>query len=209
MKAWFGLLAIAGLGFGVGFFAGERYGRKKERDIQQMEAEASQVAKEDPFYEQAKAAVRAYAGNDIPKDDDQAKQLEEMNEYLAQFESPDDEGEDQTPDEKPKKNPLHHDDDIVIVSEDVWENNTEYEPIELKYFDVDEVVTDEFNERVEDPEDSIGLKVLEYFKDYTDIHEQYVQNSWTMEIFHISRVRDSYACAVLGMDEDFEFYKNE
>lgn len=214
MKAWFGLFALAGVGFGVGFFAGERYGRKKEQDkvydmvLQQTTTEyKNDIPK--PIEKEANDALNTYANTDIPKEDDQERQLEEMNAYLAQFESPDDEEEDQIPDEKPKKQPINHDNDIVLVSEDVWETNTEYDPIELKYFDVDGVVTDEFNEQIDEAEDSIGVKTLEYFENYPDCHELYVQNNWTMEIFHISRVRDSYASAVLGMDEDFEFYRNE
>ena len=40
MKGWLGGLIVAGIGFGVGFFAGERFGRKeKEKDIQSVAVE--------------------------------------------------------------------------------------------------------------------------------------------------------------------------
>ena len=218
MKAWLGLAAIGGIGFGIGFFAGERFGRKKQADEQRLEREEQEHAAPPPVSPEPKEPASDISNCLPPKeynpnvdDIDLDAQAKEMNEYFAQFESPN-ENDDYDPDledvaEKELDKPKKDKDYIRIVNEDFWNNNTIYDPNELRYFEEDEVVADESDERVEDPEDSIGHQVLEYFNDFTDLDVQYVLNTWTMEVFKITRVHDAYARAILGLDEDFEFYK--
>ena len=211
MKAWFGFAAIAGIGFGIGFFAGERYGRKNEKK-QQMDQlrveEETRKIEEKKQEEQDRRTVVHAANEYYPQgleDIDLDSMTQEADAYLAQFESPE---EDKEEEEKPA--PAHPEEKYIqIVNEDVWDQNVDYAPVELRYFDQDEVVVDESDERVEEPEDSIGNQVLGYFQQFDDLEEQFVLNNWTMEIFRISRVRDAYARAILGLDEDFEFYNSE
>lgn len=211
MKAWFGFAAIAGIGFGIGFFAGERYGRKNEKK-QQMDQlrveEETRKIEEKKQEEQDRRTVVHAANEYYPQgleDIDLDSMTQEADAYLAQFESPE---EDKEEEEKPA--PAHPEEKYIqIVNEDVWDQNVDYAPVELRYFDQDEVVADESDERVEEPEDSIGNQVLGYFQQFDDLEEQFVLNNWTMEIFRISRVRDAYARAILGLDEDFEFYNSE
>lgn len=211
MKAWFGFAAIAGIGFGIGFFAGERYGRKNEKK-QQMDQlrveEETRKIEEKKQEEQDRRTVVHAANEYYPQgleDIDLDSMTQEADAYLAQFESPE---EDKEEEEKPV--PAHPEEKYIqIVNEEVWDQNVDYAPVELRYFDQDEVVVDESDERVEEPEDSIGNQVLGYFQQFDDLEEQFVLNNWTMEIFRISRVRDAYARAILGLDEDFEFYNSE
>lgn len=211
MKAWFGFAAIAGIGFGIGFFAGERYGRKNEKKQQmdQLRVEEETRKIEEKKQEEQDRRTIVHAANEYYpqglEDIDLDSMTQEADAYLAQFESPE---EDKEEEEKPA--PAHPEEKYIqIVNEDVWDQNVDYAPVELRYFDQDEVVVDESDERVEEPEDSIGNQVLGYFQQFDDLEEQFVLNNWTMEIFRISRVRDAYARAILGLDEDFEFYNSE
>lgn len=211
MKAWFGFAAIAGIGFGIGFFAGERYGRKNEKKQQmdQLRVEEETRKIEEKKQEEQDRRTVVHASNEYYpqglEDIDLDSMTKEADAYLAQFESPE---EDKEEEEKPA--PANPEEKYIqIVNEDVWDQNVDYAPVELRYFDQDEVVVDESDERVEEPEDSIGNQVLGYFQQFDDLEEQFVLNNWTMEIFRISRVRDAYARAILGLDEDFEFYNSE
>jgi hypothetical protein len=205
MKAWFGFAAIAGIGFGIGFFAGERFGRKNERarreafDLE-MKKESSEVSCDNDTYSQL---LKEYN----PDKDDPEKTIREMDAYLAQFESPTEEDYGENKSDSPKDIPVSASPQeyIQLVDENVWEDNVDYSPNELRYFDEDEVFVDESDERVEEAEDSIGNDVARIFRDHPEIDEQFVINHWTTEIFRITRIRDSYARAILGMD-DFEFY---
>lgn len=208
MKAWFGFAAIAGIGFGIGFFAGERYGRKNEKKQQmdQLRVEEETRKIEEKKQEEQDRRTVVHASNEYYpqglEDIDLDSMTQEADAYLAQFESPE---EDKEEEEKPA--PAHPEEKYIqIVNEDVWDQNVDYAPVELRYFDEDEVVVDESDERVEEPEDSIGNQVLGYFQQFDDLEEQFVLNNWTMEIFRISRVHDAYARVILGLDEDFEFY---
>lgn len=240
IKAWMGFAAIAGIGFGVGFFAGARFGRKKEAERQSVPVDDADIparldtttVKLDSIQksldipaatvvvDRIEPSLDTVYSRIIPgeyvsnvEDVDLDAQAKEMNEYFAQFESP---GEEETEEsaledvaERELEKSPEGDTYIQIVSEDVWDSNTEYNPVSLRYFDEDEVVADESDDRVEDPEDHIGHQVLGYFADFDDLETQYVINTWTMEIYEITRVRDAYARAILGLDEDFEFYRTE
>ena len=211
MKAWFGFAAIAGIGFGIGFFAGERYGRKNERkrreafdeETSKMKAVDKKETTENHAYFEA-AVNDKFVHTYNPDEIDVDAQAKEMDEYMARFESPEEEEEEESKKPEVSSPPSDY---IHIVNEDVWDENTEYDPNELRYFDEDEVVVDESDERVEDPEDRIGYTVLPIFHERPEIDEQFVINDWTMEIFRIIRVRNSYAKAILGLDDDFEMYE--
>lgn len=197
MKAWIGLATIFGAGLGVGFLAGARYGQKKEIDrqndiLKEQQTKAPEEKKTDEVFEKAKEAVKEYAEEDFDMD----KTAKEMDEYLEQTAFP---GQDDEPEEDGKY--------IRIVGEAMWDENTEYAPSELRYFREDEQFADENDERLEDPEESIGKEAIRQLKEYDNIQELYVLNEWTMEIFRISVEEDSYARAILGAEDDFEFYR--
>lgn len=197
MKAWIGLATIFGAGLGVGFLAGTRYGQKKEIDrqndiLKERQKKTPEEKKADEVFEQAKDAVKEYAEEDFDMD----KTAKEMAEYLEQTAFP---GQDDEPEEDGKY--------IRIVGEAMWDENTEYAPSELRYFREDEQFADENDERLEDPEESIGKEAIRQLKEYDNLQELYVLNEWTMEIFRITVEEDSYARAILGAEDDFEFYR--
>lgn len=196
MKAWVGFVTIFGAGLGVGFFAGTRYGQKKEIDrqndiLKEQQAAKQEEKKTDEIYEKAKEAVKEYTDKDFDMD----KAAKEMDDCLNPQDFP---GWDDEPEEDDKY--------IRIAGEVDWDENTEYSPNELRYFKEDEQFADENDERVEDPEESIGKEAIRQLREYDNLQELYVVNEWTMEIFRITVEHDSYARAILGENEDFEFY---
>lgn len=208
-KVWVGFGTIFGLGLGVGFFAGERYVRKKEADMaklaQEEESLKQTMAEGTKIVEEAKEALTEYE-SDVDLD----RETEKMNEYLSQFESPEEEDEEEKTEEPEAKTPQHQD-DIIVVSKDVWDQNVDYDPIEISYYDMDHVFSNDMDERIEDSEDSIGQEAVDILDkyDFNEVNELYVQNNWTMELYRITRVHASYAEAILGIDDDFEFYHAE
>ena len=210
MKSWLWIIPIFGTGIGVGFLVGERYGRQREIDKQEeirneeQKRKAEEAKKEEegphPIRDEvvkAQEAVKEYAPDE---DFDLEKQAKEMEEYLSSEPFP---GEDDDPPEQ-KTKPF--DPDIKIVGEQQWEENTEYEMNDLRYFEEDGVFVDESDDRVADPEDHIGQEAVNQFENYPTLDILYVTNDWTNEIYRITRVHDSYGRAILGMDEDFEYY---
>ena len=89
---------------------------------------------------------------------------------------------------------------------DVYDAETEFAPHEWSYYEQDHILCDEDNERIENPEDYVGTMIEDIFYDYPDKEVLYVRNSWLGEKFQITRLNDSYARAVEGMDADFEVY---
>ena len=196
MKAWVGFATIFGAGLGVGFFAGTRYGQKKEIDkqndiLKEQQAAKQEEKKTDKVVEEAKEAIKEYTDKDFDMD----KAAKEMDDCLNTQDFP---GRDDEPEEDDKY--------IRIAGEADWDENTEYSPNELRYFKEDEQFADENDERVEDPEESIGKEAIRQLREYDNLQELYVVNEWTMEIFRITVEHDSYARAILGENDDFEFY---
>ena len=202
MKAWVWIIPIFGTGIGVGFLMGERYGRKQEIE-RQTEVEQKKKAEKPPepdipneTKEKAEEAVKEYAPSE---DFDLDEQARKMDEYLNGSPFP---GQDDEPSETVKPfNP-----DIKIVGETDWEENVEYEMNDLRFFEEDQVFVDESDERVEDPEDHIGQEAVNQLENIPELDILYVVNEWTMEIYRITRVHESYGRSILGMGDDFESY---
>jgi len=209
MKAWIGGLILSGIGFGVGFFAGERYGRKKANEAKQE----PKLVEEKPILEQTKENAEeiiqqtGYVAEDGTDDVD--SQVEEVNAYLAQFEHPD-ENDDPVEDdilEEPesKEDPSY----IELVTADDWDAEEELNRVELTYYEDDEVVCDEDEQRVDDAEDLLGHEALHSFG--TNLLNPddviYVKNHWMETIYQVTRIHNSYGRVVLGIDTDMEFYQ--
>ena len=206
MKAWLNAAILVGMGFGLGFFAGERFGMKK---APKMPVETPQPEKDEVLDSQNIAKNEGY----IPDDDeiDIDKQVEEVNAYLAEFEHPAEEDE---PEEEPvyKASRIILDDHptIGLVTGVDWENEEEFSRVSLTYYDEDEVVCDEDEQRIEDPEEILGPVALKSFGQNPMNPEDviYVRNTWTETMYEVVRIHNAYGRVVLGLDEDYEFYKS-
>jgi hypothetical protein len=209
MKAWAWFLSLFGTGAAVGFIAGMRYGQKKEIERQneiyneqqrlKAQVEEAKKKKEDETTSSAQAAIQEYAPD---VDIDFEATAKEMDEVVRGEPFPGEDDED-IAEETAKKS---YKSDIRIVGEADWDENTEYSPNEVRYFEEDEAFADENDELVEDPESHFGQEAIDQFDTYPDLDVLYVINDWTMEIYRIERVHDSYKRVILGMDDDFETY---
>ena len=209
MKKWMGMLLFTGIGVGLGFFAGERLGeRKKKKEIEtnvERNAEEQLKAVVDDYIS---AIANRIAVENGYEDDDQDVQATE--EYLAQFEHPEEEKDDEDIYEDEK----HVDDTAVqrtpdesyisLCDEEDWDNEYDFEKIELFYYEEDEIVCDEDEKRIDDPEDMIGHETLNTFGSIpTNPYDViYVRNTFTETMYQITRIHNAYGRVVLGIDDD-------
>lgn len=77
----------------------------------------------------------------------------------------------------------------VITAEEFGEFE-DYEKIELSYYELSNVLTDDMDEPVENPDRVVGLESLEHFGDYTDA--VYVRNDRLKCDYEILRVAGEY-----------------
>lgn len=210
MKAWLGLLGIGAIGFGIGFFAGERYGRAKAEESPPEPAHI-QVAKKEPVTDKDVAEYIAKKEGYV-SDEDMDDTVQRMDEYLSGFEHPeeDDDQDDMvlkeylTPPNIPgtDKNEIE-----VFLDVDRWDAETEYDCHELYYYEEDEVVSDEDDHRIEDYEELIGENTIQQMNDL-GVLVIFARNNWTESVYKITRIQNSYGRLVLGLD-DCEVYKQE
>lgn len=205
-KAWLGIFGVFGIGFGAGYFVGERR-RKKNAP--------KEVTVENPIENLGKAFANiATSANDIIQEqgyapqDDMIVAKEEMDQYLADFEHPEDEEESDDISDEPSDLINDEDESVeLFCDESRWENETEYDCYEYFWYMRDDVVCDEDENRIEDVGDVIGKVTLQTMMDW-DVDVIFARNSGRFNegLYKITRINDSYGRAVLGLSEDYEFY---
>lgn len=90
----------------------------------------------------------------------------------------------------------------IITHDEFYEGEKDYEQITLTYFDGDDVLVDEQDQPVDDPEDTIGEDHLVRFGHGSkDNNVVYVRNDRIEADFEISRSFGKYAEEVLGFIE--------
>jgi len=189
MKNWMGTLLFTVLGLGLGFFAGERVGRRKAQkeapvpqpDIQQKtEEETVQQIAEDNGY--------------IPSDE------KATDEYLGMYEHPEEEEEsDGSGDEIEDSD--HY---IFLTDQDEWDQNPNgIDQVEWFYYEEDEVVCDEDEKRIDDPEDQLGERALNTFgmNPLNPWDVIFVRNDFTETMYKVTRIHNAYGRVVLGLAE--------
>lgn len=210
MKGWLGGLIIAGIGFGVGFFAGERFGRKeKEKDIQSVIVEEAPaiVPGAPPSSKEVAKDICEKEGYISEERESVGKDLNEVNAYLSQFESPEEDSEDEGEEdaggvliEAPPE------DYISLITADEFDADETFGRVSYTYYDEDDIVCDENEVRVEDAEDLIGPEALHSFgKDPRNPDNVvYVRNTWDETLYEITCIHNSYGRVVLGIDDSYE-----
>lgn len=199
MKAWLGLISLGVTLLGVGFFAGERYGEYKvNKEIEESkmderveEASAPEVKPEDLGY--------------ISDSDEMDTHARDMDEYLAKFEHPEEDDDEEAKEDKKAAVDAQIE---IFFDEDRWDMETEYDCHELYYYVEDEVLCDEDEHRIEDPEEMIGSETLKTMID-GGFSVIFARNEWSEDLYKITRIDNAYGRVVLGLDEDYEFYKED
>lgn len=201
-KAWLGIFGVFGIGFGAGYFTGMRkmanYAAEKIDSAHEKYIENHSPISADNIIKE-----QGYA----PQDDMSAAK-EEMDQYLAGYEHPEDEEE--SDDISDELSDLINDEDESVelfCDESRWENETEYDCYEYYWYMKDDVVCDEDENRIEDVGDVIGKVTLQTMMDW-DVDVIFARNSGRFNegLYKITRINDSYGRAVLGLSEDYEFY---
>lgn len=204
MKGWLGGLIIAGIGFGVGFFAGERFGQKKAKREDVFQESSEIVPVQIPSSKEVAHDICRSEGYVSEESESISNDLNEVDEYLSQFESPkeDDEAEDEDPGmmlvEKPE-------DYISLITADEFDADETYSRVSYTYYDEDDIVCDENEVRVDDVEDLIGPDALHAFGKNPMNPENvvYVRNAWDETLYEITCIHNSYGRVVLGIDDSY------
>lgn len=208
MKGWLGGLIIAGIGFGVGFFAGERFGRKeKEKDIPPVVVEEAPAPVPDPPPSSKEVAndICEKEGYISEERESVDKDLNEVNEYLSQFESPEEESGEEEENAGGVLIEAPPEDYISLITADEFDADEVYGRVSYTYYDEDDIVCDENEVRVEDVEDLIGTEALHSFgKDPRNPDNVvYVRNTWDETLYEITCIHNSYGRVVLGIDDSY------
>lgn len=201
MKNWMALL-FAGIGFGLGYFTGERVGERKKnaKPVEFVGGEEKYVAPGDPvFEEEENRKINQHAAELLAQQEGYIsdEQAEAANAYFAQFESPQEE------------DPLTDDEDVIeaeakpdiwVITEDQYEAETDFEHRELYFYAEDLVVCDEDEKRIDDPEELIGKEALDFLSSgESDV--VYIRNAWTECVYRVEAIENAYGRVVLGLDE--------
>ena len=197
MKAWMGLLGIFGIGLGVGWFAGERYGRKKAAEEAEMMPERPHPKKDEAVCPEEMAENIAKEAGYIPDEDDMEVSAREMDDYLAETQHPSD-------DEPKDESQLIE----VLFDQDIWDRETDYDCVELYFYAEDEIVCDEDDHRIEDVEDLIGPNTLNDMKEL-GVQVIFARNHWNETLYKITRIENAYGRVVLGLDDNYTIISEE
>lgn len=197
MKAWMGLLGIFGIGLGVGWFAGERYGRKKAAEEAEMMPEGPHPKKDEAVCPEEIAENIAKEAGYIPDEDEMEASAREMDDYLAETQHPSD--------DEPKDDSRLIE---VLFDQDVWDRETDYDCVELYFYAEDEIVCDEDEHRIEDVEDLIGPNTLNDMKEL-GVQVIFAKNHWNETLYKITRIENAYGRVVLGLDDNYVIYHDE
>ena len=206
MKKWLSMLLFTGIGFGVGFFAGERFGKKHGNESEHEETPRP-IDTSDHVRRVSADSIKEHSdkilkeNGYIPTEEDQ----QAADEYFRQFEHPEEDGGEDDIRVVKEATPKHTDEQYIMLSDvDVWENEYEFSKVELYFYEEDEVVCDEDEKRIDDPEDLIGHEALHTFGDnpVNPYDEVYVRNAFTETLYKITRIHNAYGRVVLGLEDD-------
>lgn len=89
----------------------------------------------------------------------------------------------------------------IITQEDFMQNQLEYEQGQLTYYELDEVLTDERETVIENIDETIGEKNIQFGIGSSDVNVVHVRNEKLRMDFELVRSESSYAKEVLGLDE--------
>lgn len=196
-KAWMGLLGIFGLGLGIGWFAGERYGRKKAaEEATEVSKEKTEVSNEPEMPEKTAKNIAKESGY-IPDEEEIDSFAKEMDDYLAETQHPSD-------DEPTDDSRLIE----VLFDEDIWDAETQYDCCELFFYAEDGVVCDEDDHKIMDVEDLIGPTTLDDMQEL-GVSVIFAKNHWNETFYKITRIENAYGRVVLGLDDTYEVYTGE
>ncbi len=185
MKAWMALL-WSGLGFGIGYFAGSRFGNKGDEKEAAKEVTPEQLGYSVPDTDEEKADD----GFDDEEDFDTG--IEEMESFLAETEHP----EDDEPEFEPKK----HENKVVMVvqMDEMLEDLENYPQVNLHWYVKDDVLCDDTDTPLPlDERDQILGSIMlddvadEYF--YGDGKELAIRNDVLETYYDIYCLRYAYA----------------
>lgn len=92
---------------------------------------------------------------------------------------------------------------FLISEEAYFENEQDYELDTLTYYEVDDTLTDEHNERIDRVEETIGVRHLDMFKkNGTAKTSIYIQNDEHNSLYEVILVEESYAEIHLGVSPE-------
>lgn len=182
MKAWLGILGIFGVGAGVGFFVGERYGRKKA-------AEEAEMVVPEPESDEMRAET-IITENGYASDENDISEADTLH------------PEDDEPEEEDKH--LIE----ILFDEDQWDFETEYDCHELFFYEEDGVVCDEDEHVIHDPEELIGENTIAEMN-RLGVDVIFAKNHWNESFYKIVRIENAYGRAVLGLDDNYAGYHDE
>lgn len=91
----------------------------------------------------------------------------------------------------------------LITEEAYFENEDDYELDTLTYYELDDTLTDDHNERIERVQETVGARHLNMFKkNGTAKSSIYVRNDEHQSLYEVILVEESYAVKFLGMTEE-------
>ncbi len=198
MKAWMALL-WAGIGFGIGYFVGDRVRQKMDEDDVGNEQAAKEVTPEQLGYSMPDTDEEK-TDDDFDDEEDFDTGIEEMESFLAETEHP----EDDDPTFEPKK---HENKMIMIVPMDeLLEDLENYPQVSLHWYAIDDVLCDDTDTPLppEERDQILGAIMLddiadEYF--YGDGKELAVRNDILETYYDIYCMRYAYSDTVCGHEE--------
>lgn len=187
MKAWMKALMWLGMGFGFGYFIGDRVGfnrGKKEDELE--ESEAYEEVNKEPV-----EALKEYEGNDY--DGDQSWTTDDDPEMPTEADIAID------PD-IPQLHPQHLIPEIIGEEEfniNIWQYDLE----NLLFYEIDEVLYNETTQSIiENPDDVVGVGTLFEFNanPLNQVDTIYVKNDTFGTLFRIDKLDAAFCDAVDG-----------
>ena len=221
MKPWMKAVFWAGLGGGIGFFAGWQVGQKGRRKLTDAEEERAYNDGWQDGYEARSSASEAlekleqYRGGAFGNDTDGDELFVQPEEEPEMPEDPPEIGDEEDIEEVPELHPQH----MIpqLITEDAYYTNPwNYDQEHLNYYETDEVLYNRETRKVIKNKDEmdqiigIGMIFNFYLKDGEALDAIFVRNDTMGVIFRIDRFDASYQDEIVGVnapeyeeDEDF------
>lgn len=221
MKPWMKAVFWAGLGGGIGFFAGWQVGQKGRRKLTDAEEERVYNDGWQDGYEARRSDAEAlerleqYRGGSLGNDTDGDELFVQPEEEPEMPEDPPEIGDEEDIEEVPELHPQH----MIpqLITEDAYYTNPwNYDQEHLNYYETDEVLYNRETRKVIKNKDEmdqvvgIGMLFNFYLKDGEALDAIFVRNDTMGVIFRIDRFDASYQDEIVGVnapeyeeDEDF------
>lgn len=167
-----------------------------------MEEKKEQIAR--AWEEEEKAKVKEIQ-EENGYSDEEPSETNEMNidEYMASHEHPDEDTDDDEVSTVVKD--IHPEDYIFVIDVDEYENEYEYDHVEITYYEEDRVFCDESEKRIEDPEQIFGKNVDDLFgrNPVNPDDVIFIKNTWFENVYQITRIHNAYSRVVLGIEDEY------